>query len=93
MKKLSIWLMQMLYKNKHTDRRHFIQYEEYKKRLNELEKQEKEFYWREIHLPEIDKNIDYSLDYNRELDRLISLGYRQYCIDFDCRCNTVYFSL
>jgi hypothetical protein len=81
--------MQMLYNRSHTDWRHFLQYEEYKRWLEELERQEKEFYRHEFRLPTVDKWIDYSWDYKRELDRLISLWYRKYCIDFDYRHSTV----
>lgn len=90
MKKLNVWLMQMLYNKSHTDKRYFLQYEEYKKWLNEFERQEKEFYRHDFGLPSINKWIDYSLDYKRELDRLIDLWYREYCIDFDYRCNNIW---
>lgn len=83
---MNISYMQMLYNNWHTDSKHFIQYEEYKEWLEELERQKEELFRRqELSLPEPSTMIDYSLDYRFELDRLKELWYRKYCVDLDYR--------
>ena len=70
---------------KHSHILHPQNYEDYKKRKSELQKEDEKIFWSILWLPEIYVWYDADVDYYYELDRLRYFWYIEYRKDFAYR--------